>query len=70
MILTQERLRELFDYQDGNLVRKTSPAPNAQIGDIAGCLSGGYLRTRVDGEQYPTIALYGFGTMDISQRMS
>ena len=51
MELTQERLKELFEYHPntGLFVRLKS-AGNAKAGDIAGCLSsGGYVRIKVDG---------------------
>ena len=49
-MLTQELVRELFDYvpETGELIRKVSTAPNAQKGDIVGCLNGnGYLITTI-----------------------
>jgi hypothetical protein len=52
-MVTQEKVRELFDYQDGNLIRLTSPAPGVNAGDVAGCpTSRGYLSTWVDGNSY------------------
>lgn len=50
---TQERLRELFDYDSrGVLVRKVS-RPGVRVGDIAGCEgSRGYWQVMVDGRSY------------------
>jgi hypothetical protein len=54
-MVTQERLKELFDYQDGNLVWKVKKA-RANKGDIAGCnaLAKGimYRQAKIDGKQY------------------
>jgi len=36
-------LHELFEYQDGNLVRKKTTSQNAQKGQIAGTNSNGYI---------------------------
>jgi len=52
-MLTQERVKELFDYEDGHLIRKTDEAYNAQSGDTVGYVSNcGYLRVNVDGKKY------------------
>ena len=57
MTLTQERVRELFDYRDdGHLVWKVKKA-RANAGDVAGCearCSGGtvYRRMSIDGVPY------------------
>lgn len=53
--LTQERVRELFDYADGVLIRKCGIGKKVKKGDIAGCEVSdgrGYLITRVDGKLY------------------
>jgi hypothetical protein len=52
-MLTQERVRELFDYhEDGYLIWKISVS-NVRKGDIAGCPNkAGYLRVRFDGKLY------------------
>ena len=54
-MITQERLKELFDYQDGALIWKVKKA-RAKKGDIAGCdaLTKGimYRQTKIDGKQY------------------
>ena len=53
-MLTQERVRELFTYEEvtGNLYRNIK-AGNSKIGDIAGCLDtkSGYLKVTVDYKQ-------------------
>ena len=52
-MLTQSRLKELFDYcpDTGIFVRKISQGA-AKKGKIAGCLSKGYYRIRVDNFLY------------------
>ena len=52
-MLTQARLRELFDYspETGVLIRRKTLG-SAKIGTIVGCLSQGYYRVRVDGKLY------------------
>lgn len=51
--LTQGRVRELFEYQDGNLIRRTSQGRRGKGGDVAGSLnSDGYMDTGVDGKLY------------------
>ena len=52
--LTQERVRELFDYRpkDGALVRRVKTSSRATVGSIAGCPSKGYLQLVVDGKTY------------------
>jgi len=52
-MLTQERVKELFRYEDGNLIRRVRTSNCVNIGDVAGCVNGlGYLRTMVDGKRY------------------
>jgi hypothetical protein len=53
-MLTQARVRELFDYrEDGELIRKVNVARCARIGDVAGYLNNiGYKVTKVDGKSY------------------
>lgn len=53
-MLTQSKLKELFDYQeDGNLIWKVTNSNRAVAGNVAGSLdSKGYMRTRVDGIEY------------------
>ena len=54
-MITQERLKELFDYQDGQLTWKVKKA-RANKGDIAGCNAEAsgimYRQTKIDGKQY------------------
>lgn len=48
-----ERLNELFDYKDGQLIRKIRTANRTKIGDVAGCLGNtGYLEVYVDRSRY------------------
>lgn len=51
--LTQERIRELFDYrEDGNLVRKAAVGRN-RVGDPVGCIyEYGYLRVKIASDLY------------------
>lgn len=52
-MITQERLRELFEYRDGHLFWKVKKAQRISIGDRAGTAdSDGYYRTRIDGRRY------------------
>lgn len=52
-MLTQDRVKKLFDYDEGNLIRKVQTSNRVQVGDIVGCLnSGGYLQTGIDGKMY------------------
>ena len=49
---SQERLRELFDYRGGKLIRKVSRGP-ARVGDVFGCTdTNGYLQGWVDGVKF------------------
>ena len=63
--LTQILLRELFEYVDGNLYRKTSPSRNVKIGDLAGCVNNhGYREIRISYKPYKAhrlIFLYHHG---------
>ena len=50
---TQERLKELFEYKDGLLIRKTRPSIRSFIGQVVGFPDAdGYLRVSVDKRQY------------------
>jgi len=52
-MLTQERVKELFEYSDGRLVRRITTHYNSKKGDTAGCPHGnGYLDVRIDGKRY------------------
>jgi hypothetical protein len=49
MTITQERVRELFDYQDGQLVWKKRTGPRSNPNQAAGSLMPqGYLRVKFD----------------------
>lgn len=51
-MLTQDRVKELFDYKDGNLFWKVKAAKRTKIGDMAGWVSSkGYKKVRVDRKQ-------------------
>lgn len=66
-MVTQERVRELFDYDGCNLVRISGARGRAKNGDIAGCNSyGGYLVVNIDKKRYYAhriIHLHQFGFM-------
>jgi len=69
-ILTQARVRELFNYDSntGNLIRITYKSPNANIGDIAGNSDSGYSRISVDSIRYfahQIIWLYVYGMLPV-----
>jgi len=50
---TQERLKELFEYRDGLMIRKTRPSIRSFVGQVVGCPDPeGYLRVSVDKRQY------------------
>jgi len=52
-MLTQQQLKNLFEYQDGNLIWKISKGKRGKIGSIAGTItSNGYLSIRVDKKNY------------------
>jgi hypothetical protein len=52
-MLTQERVRQLFRYEDGKLIRRVRAANRTNAGDIAGCKGKqGYLVTCVDSKEY------------------
>lgn len=51
--LTQERLRELFEYRDGLLINKSIRRSQISIGSPAGGIDcKGYRKVRVDGRMY------------------
>jgi hypothetical protein len=67
-MLTQERIRELFDYRDGMLFWKTPPKyGKVCCGDLAGCSHNrGYWRIKISGRHYLAhrlIFLYHHGYM-------
>lgn len=66
-MLTQARVKELFIYKRGKLIRRKTIHYNAKKGDVVGCPHGnGYLDVRIDGERYyvhRVIFLYHYGYM-------
>jgi hypothetical protein len=50
-LLTQERVRELFDYIDGHLVWQISRG-GVNVGDIAGSVSHGYVQVKINNVNY------------------
>jgi len=65
-ILTQEYIKELFNYDDGNLIWKVRRPSNVKIGQNAGCLNKltGYLGTSINNKRYLNhrlIWLYYYG---------
>lgn len=52
-MITQDLLKELFEYRDGNLYWKVKKASRISIGDKAGTLNGrGYIYTGINGKDY------------------
>ncbi len=47
-----EKLRSMFEYQDGQLIRRTDVHYNAKAGDVAGTVdpTNGYLKVNFDGK--------------------
>ena len=70
-MITQERLKELFDYQDGNLLWKVQKANRIKIGSIAGSMNSDkygqhYMNVSIDDEPYKLhrlIYLWHHGTL-------
>ena len=53
MTITQNQVKDLFDYRDGELYWKISLAYKIKIGNKAGSLNGrGYLNTKIKGRLY------------------
>jgi len=51
--ITQEYLKEIFDYKDGNLIRKVKTCTNVIVGDIVGTVhNNGYLRVQISRKLY------------------
>ena len=49
----QDRLKELFFYQEGSLIRKIKTSNRTKVGDVVGSKgSHGYLATYVDGKKF------------------
>jgi hypothetical protein len=72
-VITQERIRELFDYaEDGKLVRRVS-IKGRNEGEIAGSPNdAGYIRITVDGIRYVAhhlVWLWHRGELPISRRL-
>ena len=52
-MITQERLKELFLYADGSLIRRVSTSSRAMKGSVAGSIDkDGYYIIHVDGRKY------------------
>lgn len=56
-MITQQRLKELFDYEDGNLIWKVRKANCTKIGSIAGWANRDvhnqrYMNIEIDGKAY------------------
>ena len=49
---SQAQLQELFDYKDGNLIRKQTTAHNARKGDVAGYVSHDYFVVGIGKTKY------------------
>jgi len=66
-MLTQEEVKELFDYEDGKLFWKIRSAKHIHIGDRAGSISrNGYLQVGIKYKRYyehRIIFLYHYGYM-------
>lgn len=65
-MVTQERLKELFEYRDGKLIRRISVSRLGKAGQEAGgfCATTGYNHISVDGKAYNLhriIFLYNHG---------
>lgn len=50
-MITQDQVKKLFDYQDGNLIRKIGYS-RAKIGEVVGYLSSGRLKTTINNKGY------------------
>jgi len=53
--LTQDRLKELFDYNEdtGDLIRRVRTNGRVRVGEVAGSKNvRGYLQTQIDGKKY------------------
>jgi len=52
-VITQDRVKSLFEYRHGELIWKIIPSRNVHIGDIAGHISSdGYCRIFIDNIPY------------------
>ena len=51
--ITQEYLKEIFDYRDGSLIRKIKTCRNVIVGDAVGTVhNNGYLRVQISRKLY------------------
>ena len=48
----KQLLQKLFEYKDGNLIWKIKPSQKVNIGDIAGCVSDGYIQIQINKKLY------------------
>lgn len=71
-MLTQARVKELFIYEDGGILRRRQSAGGKRAGTVAGAIHGtvkenkGYRVVGVDGEKYPAshiVWLYANGRL-------
>lgn len=66
-MITIDRLKELFTYKDGFLIRATRPSNIVNIGDKVGCYDKyGYTVTVIDKKQYKVhrlVWMYHYGIM-------
>ena len=51
-MITQTRLKEIFDYVNGELIWKINPGKNQYIGRVAGVVGQGYKHICVDRKKY------------------
>lgn len=65
MTITQAYLKKIFDYKDGNLIRKVKTSNRVNVGDVVGSNNGnGYLRMAVLGKYFYVhriIFMWNFG---------
>ena len=63
-MITQELVKELFKYKDGNLIRKVRSG-NGKVGDLSGSVNAdGYFQVQINGDtllQHRLIFLYLYG---------
>ena len=53
-MITQEIVRERFEYQDGCLIYRENFSPRARKGQVAGCLyQRGYYAIKINKKRYP-----------------
>jgi hypothetical protein len=67
-MITKERLKEMFDYRDGELIRKKTTSRLGKAGQVAGtkCESTGYVHVGISGKHYLVhrlIFLYHHGNL-------